>query len=76
MRRLPIGWAIFETDGLEPEMSKAVRLSAAIPVTNVLSRDASQAAKHNELVPIAIFSGLGLLISLVAVICGVQGAWF
>jgi hypothetical protein len=67
---------MFETNELEPEMSKAVRLSAAIPVTNVPSRDTSQAAKHNELVPIAIFSGLGLLISLVAVICGVQGAWF
>jgi hypothetical protein len=57
-------------------MSKAIRLTAAIPVTDVASRDTSQASKHNEFVPIAIFSGLGLLVSLVAVICGVQGAWF
>jgi hypothetical protein len=57
-------------------MSKAVRLTAAIPVTEVASRDASQTSRHNEFVPIAIFSGLGLLISLVAVIFGVQGAWF
>ena len=66
----------FEIYELEPEMSKAIRLTAAIPVTDVASRDASQASKHNEFVPIAIFSGLGLLVSLVAVICGVQGAWF
>ena len=57
-------------------MSKAVRLTAAIPVTDGASRDASQASKHNEFVPIAIFSGLGLLISLVAVLFGAQGAWF
>jgi hypothetical protein len=57
-------------------MSKAVRLTAAIPVTDVASRDASQVSRRNEFVPIAIFSGLGLLISLVAVIFGVQGAWF
>jgi hypothetical protein len=57
-------------------MSKAVRLTAAIPVTEVGSRDASQVSMHSEFVPIAIFSGLGLLLSLVAVIFGVQGAWF
>jgi hypothetical protein len=65
-----------ETDELEPEMSKVVRLTAAVPATDAASRDASQASRHNELVSVAIFSGLGLLISLIAVICGVQGAWF
>jgi hypothetical protein len=65
-----------ETDELEPEMSKVVRLTPAIPVTGAASRDASQASRHNELVSIAIFSGLGLFVSLVAVIFGVQGAWF
>ena len=60
-------------------MSKAVRLTASIPVSDVVSRDssvASRESKPNEFVPIAIFSGLGLLISLVAIVFGVQGAWF
>jgi hypothetical protein len=30
----------------------------------------------NQLVAVALFSGIGLLISLVAVIFGLQGAWF
>lgn len=30
----------------------------------------------SEFIGVAIFSGIGLLISLVAVILGVQGAWF
>ena len=29
----------------------------------------------NQLVAVALFSGIGLLISLVAVIFGLQGAW-
>ena len=29
-----------------------------------------------EFVTVALFSGIGLLISLVAVILGIQGAWF
>ncbi len=60
-------------------MSKAVR-TASIPVSNVASRDsdrvASRDSKHNEFVSIALFCGIGLLISLVATICGVQGAWY
>jgi hypothetical protein len=72
MQRHPIGLAFFRTYGLEPDMSKAVRFTASIPVSDAASRD----SKHNEFAPIAIFSGLGLLISLVAVLCGVQGAWF
>jgi hypothetical protein len=30
----------------------------------------------SQLVSIALFSGIGLLISLVAMLCGVQGAWY
>ncbi|MBR0796211.1 hypothetical protein JQ615_12510 [Bradyrhizobium jicamae] len=30
----------------------------------------------SQLVAVALFSGIGLLISLVAVMLGVQGAWF
>lgn len=53
-------------------MSKAVRFTSSIPVSEVTS----PASKHTELGPIAIFSGLGLLVSLVAILWGVQGVWF
>lgn len=50
-------------------MPKAARIAKPI-VT------ASENSDHAQLISIAIFSGVGLLISLVAVIFGVQGAWF
>ena len=31
---------------------------------------------HSELTTIALFSGLGLLVSLIAVLSGVQGSWY
>jgi hypothetical protein len=52
-------------------MPKAARISPSAPVT-------SQSARHSDsaqLVSIALFSGIGLLISLVAVLVGVQGVW-
>jgi hypothetical protein len=53
-------------------MSKAARL--------VVSRPASTASSDrsdiHELISIALFSGIGLLITLVAVLGGVQGVWF
>jgi hypothetical protein len=48
-------------------MPKAVRIS--IPVTSTKS-------DSNELVSVALFSGLGLLVSLIAVLAGVQGVWY
>jgi hypothetical protein len=50
-------------------MPKAARIAKPIAATSENSDTA-------QFVSIAIFSGLGLLISLVAVIMGVQGAWF
>jgi len=53
------------------DMPKAARISTSTPVTS-----ASENSDSDQFVSIAIFSGLGLLISLVAVIMGVQGAWY
>jgi hypothetical protein len=52
-------------------MPKAVRVSTHIPASTL----SSQKSESHQLVSIALFSGIGLLISLVAVILGVAGAW-
>jgi hypothetical protein len=51
-------------------MPKAVRLSPSIPT-------ASSSAKSdiNEFVSVALFSGIGLLLSLIVVLMGVPGVW-
>jgi hypothetical protein len=51
-------------------MPKAARISKPIAASS-----ASANSDSAQLVSIALFSGIGLLISLVAVIFGVQGAW-
>jgi hypothetical protein len=40
------------------------------------SKISSQKSDGHPLISIAIFSGLGLLASLIEILCGVQGAWF
>jgi len=40
------------------------------------SKISSQKSDGHPLVTIALFSGLGLLASLIAILCGVQAAWF
>jgi hypothetical protein len=57
---------------LELGMSKVVRVSPSIPASNVSSKESN----HYQLISIALFSGIGLLVSLVAVLFGVQGMWF
>jgi len=52
-------------------MPKAVRISKPIAASS-----ASENSDSAQLISIALFSGIGLLISLIAVILGVQGAWF
>lgn len=52
-------------------MPKAARVSKSI-ATSLASENSNSA----QLVSIALFSGIGLLISLIAVILGVQGAWY
>jgi len=53
---------------LENDMPKAVRIS--IPVTSFTKSDS------HDFVSIALFSGIGLFISLIAVLMGVQGIWY
>jgi hypothetical protein len=52
-------------------MPKAARISQSISRSS--SSDDSDSA---QFISIALFSGIGLLISLVAVVMGVQGAWY
>ena len=52
-------------------------MPTAIPVsTSIPASKASSQSDYNQLIPIAIFSGLGLFVSLVAVLLGVQGVWY
>jgi len=52
-------------------MAKAVRVSTQIPASTA----SSEKSESHPLVSIALFSGIGLLISLIAVILGVSGVW-
>ncbi len=52
-------------------MTKGARIVATFPASRV-SREKSD----NTFVSIALFSGVGLLLSLVAILMGVQGAWY
>jgi hypothetical protein len=56
-------------------MPKAARVAAKIVVSPVSSA-ASETSDSRDFVSIALFSGMGLLVSLVAVLCGVNGVWF
>jgi len=57
---------------LEPEMPKGVRIVASLPTSKI----SSQKSDGHPLVTIALFSGLGLLVTFIAILCGMQGAWF
>jgi hypothetical protein len=58
-------------------MQKAARISLQIPASSASSRKSDIASSDtNSLVAIAIFSGIGLLVSLVAMVTGVPGAWY
>jgi hypothetical protein len=54
------------------DMPKAARISAQIPALTA----ASDKSDSHPLVSIAIFSGIGLLVSLIAILMGVQGVWY
>ena len=53
-------------------MPTAIRVSQPISKSD----DVSKKSEASQFVSIAIFSGIGLLISLAAVLLGVQGVWF
>jgi hypothetical protein len=65
------GQGFLITKALERDMPKATRIAASIPVASV-----SPKSDDHQLASIALFSGIGLLISLVAVLMGVQGVWY
>ncbi len=52
-------------------MPKAARIAKPL-----VTSSAAENSDNSQLVSIALFSGIGLFISLVAVIMGVQGAWY
>jgi hypothetical protein len=72
LQRHFIGRGIFELTCFgEPDMPTAIRVS-----TPISESDVSKKSDSHQFVSIAIFSGIGLLISLAVVLLGVQGVWF
>ncbi|UVO39911.1 hypothetical protein KUL72_16885 [Bradyrhizobium arachidis] len=60
-------------------MPKPARIPAPISEPRIYTEHSAVPAKHSdmsEFIGVAIFSGVGLLVSLVAVILGMQGSWF
>ena len=66
-------------------MPKAARIYSPISAPRIYTEKSAIPAKRSEIskrsdtsefIGVAIFSGIGLLISLAAVILGVQGAWY
>ncbi|MGY4624027.1 hypothetical protein [Bradyrhizobium sp. USDA 4486] len=60
-------------------MPKAARIFSSISAPRIYTERSATSAKRSdtaEFIGVALFSGIGLLISLVAVILGIQGIWF
>lgn len=60
-------------------MPKAARIFSSISAPRIYTERSATSAKRSdtsEFIGVALFSGIGLFISLVAVILGIQGAWF
>lgn len=60
-------------------MPKAARIYSPISAPRIYTERSAIPAKRSgssELIGVVLFSGIGLFISLVAVILGVQGSWF
>jgi hypothetical protein len=58
-------------------MTKVVRFPASIsasPISSDISRGTRP--RHDVFVSIALFSAIGLLVSLVAILFGQPGAWY
>ena len=52
-------------------MSKVARIPTSVPASTL----SSEKSDVNQLVSVTLFSAIGLLVSLVAVIMGVKGVW-
>jgi len=67
-------------------MTKAIRFVPTIPAPYIPSKSDSyrsdsyksdsRPSDYHQFIPVALFSGIGLLVSLVAILCGVQGVWY
>jgi hypothetical protein len=55
----------------EPDMPKAAHIHGQITDFN-----ATQDFRNHALVPVALFSGIGLSLCLIAVFMGLRGIWF
>jgi hypothetical protein len=53
-------------------MPKAARISVKVSASSVSSENSDS----SQFATIALFSGLGFLVSLIAILMGVQGAWY
>jgi hypothetical protein len=58
------------------DMPKATRIDASIPASIPVSSESPKKYDEHPLVSIALFCAIGLLVSLVAAIAGVEGAWY
>lgn len=60
-------------------MPRAARISSSISAPRIYTETPAIPAKRSdtsEFIGVALFSGVGLFVSLIAVILGIQGAWF
>ncbi len=58
-------------------MPKVARISTSVPVSSVSEKSSAlENSAGSQFISIAIFSGIGLLISLVVVLFGVQAVWY
>ena len=57
-------------------MSKVAQLFASIPVSRAsYAQPTPSEADQDSFIAVALFSGIGLLVSLLAMLSGVQGVW-
>jgi hypothetical protein len=56
------------------DMSKAAYFTATLPAS-IADASARKESDFSTLIPVALFSGIGLLVSLIAILSGVQGVW-
>jgi hypothetical protein len=59
-------------------MPKVVRFSQSISTPSISSdkAEAKRSEQRDQFVSVALFSGIGLLISLIAILSGMPGVWY
>ncbi|GMO26568.1 MULTISPECIES: hypothetical protein [unclassified Bradyrhizobium] len=60
-------------------MPKAARIFSSISAPRIYTENSAVPARRSdtsELIGVVLFAGIGLFISLIAVILGMQGVWF